>query len=482
MRVLFSAETPLTLTSYQSVLRELGERGHEVVDRHPPGARDRLARPAAGGGGRAARHDRAGGVAEGRPLAGARRPTSARRSTCSSSSGRGSTRPTAPARGSARRSRPPPWRGRRSAAARAARRAIGGAVRAGRAGGADERRDRAVAGRAAARRRPVHAVPRPALRSSPTSCARRRRSGCASAICVKSWDNLSSKSVIRPVPDRLFVWNEVQRGEAASLHGIPPERVVVTGAQCFDDWFDWPPRPRDEFAARAGLDPFEAVSSSTHAARRGRASRRSPSSAAGSPRCARTAGRSPRRACIVRPAPEAPADLARRGLRRPGRRVGVPARRARPDRPRVEGRLLRLDLSLGRRRRPEHQRDDRGGDRRPARADRARPRVRAGPAGDAALPLPARGRRRAAHGRADARGARRPARAGDRRRGRRRQRTRAFVSEFVRPFGLDVAATPLFVDEVERFARSAAPRPQRTPASLLPLRPLLVPLAARAGR
>ena len=36
---------------------------------------------------------------------------------------------------------------------------------------------------------------------------------------------------------------------------MPPERVAVTGAQCFDEWFDWPPRPREEFLARVGLDP-----------------------------------------------------------------------------------------------------------------------------------------------------------------------------------------------------------------------------------
>ena len=31
--------------------------------------------------------------------------------------------------------------------------------------------------------------------------------------------------------------------------------MVATGAQCFDHWFGWPPRPREEFCARVGLDP-----------------------------------------------------------------------------------------------------------------------------------------------------------------------------------------------------------------------------------
>ncbi|MDQ3350274.1 MAG: hypothetical protein M3545_20200, partial [Acidobacteriota bacterium] len=79
--------------------------------------------------------------------------------------------------------------------------------------------------------------------------------GLPTAVFVASWDNLSSKSLLRPVPDLVTVWNETQRTEAAQLHGIDAARVVVTGAQCFDHWFGWPARPREEFCARAGLDP-----------------------------------------------------------------------------------------------------------------------------------------------------------------------------------------------------------------------------------
>ena len=49
-----------------------------------------------------------------------------------------------------------------------------------------------------------------------------------------SWDHLSSKALIRVVPDKLIVWNETQRDEALRFHGIPADRVIVTGAQCFD--------------------------------------------------------------------------------------------------------------------------------------------------------------------------------------------------------------------------------------------------------
>ena len=76
------------------------------------------------------------------------------------------------------------------------------------------------------------------------------------ALCVWSWDHLSSKALIRERPDRVFVWNDVQKREARQLHGVPARRVVVTGAQCFDKWFDrQPSRDRTTFCAEVGLPP-----------------------------------------------------------------------------------------------------------------------------------------------------------------------------------------------------------------------------------
>lgn len=83
-----------------------------------------------------------------------------------------------------------------------------------------------------------------------------RRLGVPSALCVASWDNLTSKGLIRDEPDRVFVWNETQRQEATRLHGIAPSRVVVTGAPRFDRWFGrQPSRPAAEFRAQIGLRP-----------------------------------------------------------------------------------------------------------------------------------------------------------------------------------------------------------------------------------
>jgi hypothetical protein len=83
-----------------------------------------------------------------------------------------------------------------------------------------------------------------------------RQLGVRSALCVASWDNLTSKGLARVLPEHVVVWNEAQKAEAVTLHGARPDQVVVTGAQLFDRWFAArPSRGREEFCARVGLDP-----------------------------------------------------------------------------------------------------------------------------------------------------------------------------------------------------------------------------------
>jgi hypothetical protein len=83
-----------------------------------------------------------------------------------------------------------------------------------------------------------------------------RSLGIPTGVCIGSWDHLSSKALIRDQPDEVFVWNDTQKREAVSMHGVAQERVVVTGAQCFDHWFDRQPSlAYAEFAGKVGLDP-----------------------------------------------------------------------------------------------------------------------------------------------------------------------------------------------------------------------------------
>lgn len=83
-----------------------------------------------------------------------------------------------------------------------------------------------------------------------------RKLGIRTGIGVASWDNLTGKGLLRFVPDRVFVWNDVQRGELEDMHWIPRDRIVLTGAQRFDEWFDRTPTlSREDFAHKVGLDP-----------------------------------------------------------------------------------------------------------------------------------------------------------------------------------------------------------------------------------
>jgi hypothetical protein len=83
-----------------------------------------------------------------------------------------------------------------------------------------------------------------------------QRLGIPTAICVASWDNLTNKGLLRFTPDRVLVWNEMQRKELEELHRVPPDRVVVTGAQKFDEWFERRvTRDSTAFKQRVGLEP-----------------------------------------------------------------------------------------------------------------------------------------------------------------------------------------------------------------------------------
>jgi hypothetical protein len=474
VRALLSAETPLSLTSYQSVIRELGRRGHEVViaihEERDIGWRDRLLEEIAAPhvsveAAVSPAHDR--WLELGADL----------RSSVDLFEFLGPQfNETYRARARRRAPRPAAALARSPVARSAtARRAIArGFELAEAALPTNTEIERFLLDRSPD---VVLLTPYLGLRSAQPDFLRAAQAlGLRTAVLVKSWDNLSSKSVIRPIPDRLFVWNEVQRDEARRLHGIDPTRVVVTGAQCFDEWFGWQPRPRGEFAAHAGLDPDRPFvlyaccspwtgQSEVDFVRRWTGALRA------------RGGVLADLGVLVRPHPKRPDAWA--GVEIPGVVVFPAAGHAPTDdaskadyfdsihhsravvglntsamiEAAIVGRPVLTVLD------PEYERVQQGtlhfryllevggGLLTVARtldehADQLERAIADGDDG----------------------------------------RSRRFVAEFVRPHGVDVAATPLFVDELERFAGCVAPEPQRTPAPLRALRPLLSPLATRAAR
>ena len=87
-----------------------------------------------------------------------------------------------------------------------------------------------------------------------------RARGVHSVFPVHSWDNLSSKARVNVFPDRMLVWNQIQRDEAIRFHRVPKDRIAITGAQGFDDWFEMQPSTtRSEFCSALGLNPEKPI-------------------------------------------------------------------------------------------------------------------------------------------------------------------------------------------------------------------------------
>lgn len=72
-----------------------------------------------------------------------------------------------------------------------------------------------------------------------------------------SWDNLSTKGLFHIKPDLLYVWNAYQQADAATVHGLKPDEIRVTGSPFFDKWFTSPSDiiDRETFCRTVGLDP-----------------------------------------------------------------------------------------------------------------------------------------------------------------------------------------------------------------------------------
>ncbi len=71
---------------------------------------------------------------------------------------------------------------------------------------------------------------------------------------VRSWDNNISKGLMRCLPDRLIVNNEIIRKEAVEIHNYPEKNIFVSGLPQFDDYLKAPFKSREDFFKSVGGD------------------------------------------------------------------------------------------------------------------------------------------------------------------------------------------------------------------------------------
>lgn len=81
--------------------------------------------------------------------------------------------------------------------------------------------------------------------------------GIPTFVPIVSWDNLTTKGNFHIFPDMILAWNQQQVEEAKKFHQIPEEKLRVMGAILFDGWFsDFKPSlSRQDFCRKYGLDP-----------------------------------------------------------------------------------------------------------------------------------------------------------------------------------------------------------------------------------
>ncbi len=82
-----------------------------------------------------------------------------------------------------------------------------------------------------------------------------RRRGVFSVGMSRSWDSMSTKGLLRTLPDLLVVQSENIKDQAVQYHNVPADIIRVVGTPHYDFYLTGQRRPRADFFRAFGLDP-----------------------------------------------------------------------------------------------------------------------------------------------------------------------------------------------------------------------------------
>ncbi|TSC89693.1 MAG: hypothetical protein G01um10143_183 [Parcubacteria group bacterium Gr01-1014_3] len=82
-----------------------------------------------------------------------------------------------------------------------------------------------------------------------------RRRGIYSAGMGRSWDSMTTKGLLRTLPNIVVVQNTNIESWVINYHGVPKNRLRVVGIPHYDDYLVGQRSDRKEFMTRLGLDP-----------------------------------------------------------------------------------------------------------------------------------------------------------------------------------------------------------------------------------
>ncbi len=82
-----------------------------------------------------------------------------------------------------------------------------------------------------------------------------KKHGIRTAGMVRSWDNTTTKGILRNIPDRIIANSVTIQRELRVFHRVSEARVSVVGLPQFDSWISGPTLSRDVFFSQMGINP-----------------------------------------------------------------------------------------------------------------------------------------------------------------------------------------------------------------------------------
>lgn len=76
---------------------------------------------------------------------------------------------------------------------------------------------------------------------------------------INSWDKLTARGMLRLLPDKMIVFNELVKQEAVDCADMNPENVFVSGLPQYDQYFQPRVSSREEFYRRLKIDPSKRI-------------------------------------------------------------------------------------------------------------------------------------------------------------------------------------------------------------------------------
>lgn len=76
---------------------------------------------------------------------------------------------------------------------------------------------------------------------------------------INSWDKLTARCMLRTLPDKLLVYNNVVKEEAIKYADLTESDIIAVGVPHYDQYFTGKPRTKEEFYQRVNIDPQKRI-------------------------------------------------------------------------------------------------------------------------------------------------------------------------------------------------------------------------------